>query len=132
MDGLKLSSINELLSKLHNAITQFVLDVKDLADSNERVSLAEIKEIRDRIRERLNSGEGDSVENAKLLKLLNLFIEDKTFIELTREDAEEWLKFMEAIEANVAKGDARLSQKEKEELKEIHQLTGEIKALIRK
>ncbi len=131
MVDLKFLSLNDLLSKLHSAIEQFIEDIDELADENKAFALSDIKDIRNRTKEKIEKGD-DPIENARLLKLLNLFVADKTFIELTKEDVEEWVDFLDAIENSVSSGKVEMNGKEKEELKEIKELTGEIKALIRK
>ena len=54
------------------------------------------------------------------------------FIELTKEDAEEWVSFLETIESSISKGDIKLNSKEEKELKDIKELTEQIKSIIRK
>jgi len=71
-------------------------------------------------------------DNQKLLKLLNLFSEDKAVLEIVREDAEEWLELLNAIEENITGGGRKLTQSERREVKQIGELTSQIKHLIRK
>ncbi|MCL5102358.1 MAG: hypothetical protein M1544_03315 [Candidatus Marsarchaeota archaeon] len=131
MEGIKLMSLGEVLSKLSDAIKSFVKDVRDLSEDNESVSLTEIRELRNFAREKIDEGV-DPLENTRIINLLNVFVEDKNFIELTKEDADEWLEFLEAIEAGIRKGDISLTEKEEKELKDIERLTEKIKSLIRK
>jgi gas vesicle protein len=128
---LRLSSLNEALSKLSNAIRTFVKDISELSDENKEVSLTEIRELRKFVKDKIDEG-NDPIENGRIMNLLNVFVEDKNFIELTKEDADEWVEFLEAIEAGIKKGDVALNSKEEKELKDIEQLTDQIKNLIRK
>jgi len=128
---LRLSSLNEALSKLSNAIRTFVKDISELSDENKEVSLTEIRELRKFVKDKIDEG-NDPIENGRIMNLLNVFVEDKNFIELTKEDADEWVEFLEAIEAGIKKGDIALNSKEEKELKDIEQLTDQIKNLIRK
>jgi superfamily I DNA/RNA helicase len=131
MEGIKLSSLNEALGKLSGAIRSFVKDISDLSEENKNVSLTEIRELRNFAKAKIDEG-ADPVENARIINLLNVFVEDKNFIELTKEDAEEWVSFLEAIEAGISKGEVRLSSSEAKELEDIKELTEKIKGLIRK
>ncbi|OJT94695.1 hypothetical protein Micr_00716 [Candidatus Micrarchaeum sp.] len=131
MEGIKLSSLNEVLGKLSSAIRSFVKDISDLSEENKNVSLTEIRELRNFAKDKIDEGK-DPVENARIINLLNVFVEDKNFIELTKEDAEEWVSFLETIESSISKGDIKLNSKEEKELKDIKDLTEQIKGLIRK
>ena len=131
MEGIKLSSLNEALGKLSSAIRSFVKDISDLSEENKNVSLTEIRELRNFAKDKIDEGK-DPVENARIINLLNVFVEDKNFIELTKEDAEEWVSFLETIESSISKGDIMLNSKEEKELKDIKELTEQIKSLIRK
>ena len=54
-------------------------------------------------------------------------------LEIIREDAEEWLELLEAIESNiVGDGSRKLTPREVKEVKQIGGLTKQIKGLIRK
>lgn len=131
MEGIKLSSLNEVLGKLSSAIRSFVKDISDLSEENKNVSLTEIRELRNFAKDKIDEGK-DPIENARIINLLNVFVEDKNFIELTKEDAEEWVSFLETIESSISKGDIMLNSKEEKELKDIKELTEQIKSLIRK
>lgn len=131
MEGIKLSSLNEVLGKLSSAIRSFVKDISDLSEENKNISLTEIRELRNFAKDKIDEGK-DPIENARIINLLNVFVEDKNFIELTKEDAEEWVSFLETIESSISKGDIMLNSKEEKELKDIKELTEQIKSLIRK
>ncbi len=131
MEGVRLLSLGAVLEKLGNAIRSFVRDISELSDENKGVSLTEIKELRNFAKNKISEGI-DPIENARIINLLNIFVEDKNFIELTKEDTDEWLEFLESIESGIKRGDVSLTEKEQEELKDIERLTSDIKALIRK
>ncbi|MEM0202077.1 MAG: hypothetical protein QXR73_02780 [Candidatus Micrarchaeaceae archaeon] len=131
MEGIKLSSLNDVLGKLSSAIRSFVKDISDLSEENKNVSLTEIRELRNFAKEKIDEG-SDPIENARIINLLNVFVEDKNFIELTKEDAEEWVSFLEAIESGISRGNIKLNSKEEKELEDIKELTEQIKGLIRK
>lgn len=131
MEGIKLSSLGEALTRLSNVIRTFVKDISELSEENRNISITEIRELRDFAKNRIDEGK-DPIENKRIINLLNVFVEDKNFIELTREDADEWIEFLETIEAGIKRGDISLNSKEEKELKDIEQLTDQIKNLIRK
>jgi len=123
-------SIDNLFSKLHNMMRDLVRDIDSVIQDNREIGMGDIRELRDHINHRLSKKE-EIEDNQKILKLLNLFSEDKAVIEIIREDAEEWVQLLESIEENM-KLSGNLTPKEKEEVKEIKRLTTEIKAMIRK
>ena len=130
-DGVKSMSLGELISKLHGAIRQFISDLDVVISRNKEASSDEIYDLRARITERLKAGK-DTVENERLLKLLNLLLTDKTVIELMRDDAEEWMEFLDAISKHIENGSYRATEEEKKELSNIRELTAQITSLIRK
>lgn len=130
-DSVKGMSLGELVSRLHSTIKQFIGDLDIMVAKNSEVSNDEIHELRARITERLREGK-DTVENERLLKLLNLLLTDKTVIELMREDTDEWMDFLEAISKHIDSGAYKATENEKRELSEMKELTMQITALIRK
>lgn len=123
-------SLGELLSKLHSAVRQFVSDLDAVIERNMRVSTDDIRSLRASITERLRAGK-DEVENKKLLEVLDLLSMDKTVIGLMKDDAEEWLEFIDAVESHIASGEYRASGEEKEELARMRELTARISGLLR-
>ncbi len=123
-------SLGELLSKLHSAVRQFVSDLDAVIERNMRVSTDDIRSLRASITERLRAGK-DEVENRKLLEVLDLLSMDKTVIGLMKDDAEEWLEFIDAVESHIASGEYRASGEEKEELARMRELTARISGLLR-
>ncbi len=123
-------SLGELLSKLHSAVRQFVSDLDAVIERNMRVSTDDIRSLRASITERLRVGK-DEVENKKLLEVLDLLSMDKTVIGLMKDDAEEWLEFIDAVESHIASGEYKASDEEKEELARMRELTARISGLLR-
>ncbi len=130
-DGIRSMSLGDLFTKLHNAIRTFVGDLDVVISRNSEASTEEIYDLRAHITERLREGR-DPVENEKLLKLLNLLLTDKTVIELMREDANEWMGFLDAISKHIENGTYRATDEEKKELEEMRGITAQISGLIRK
>ena len=123
-------SLGELLSKLHSAVRQFVSDLDAVIERNMRVSTDDIRSLRAGVTERLRAGK-DEVENRKLLEVLDLLSMDKTVIGLMKDDAEEWLEFIDAVESHIASGEYKASGEEKEELARMRELTARISGLLR-
>ena len=121
--------LDKLLERLHDLMRNLVSDVDSVIADNEEIGIEEVRKLRDHINGRMGAGE-ELRENRMLLKLLNLFSEDKAVLEIIREDSEEWAELLENIE-NSIKGSGS-SAREKREIKEIRRLTSEIRDLVRK
>ncbi len=121
-------SMDELLEKLRKMIEELVSGVDRVLDENKELGLEAVGELRDHISSRFNESNGIQ-DREKLLKLLGLFIEDTAALEIIREDAEEWVKLLNAIEESMVRGSVQLSEKE---IEEIGKLTSDIRNLIRK
>jgi hypothetical protein len=111
-------------------MTRMVEGLKGLVKRNEIVDDNTVRELREHIKNRLAIGE-EKVDNQNILKLLDLFSENKEVIEFIKEEAEEWLDLVEAIEKHIESGDKVLSEKEQEEVKELKELTDKIKHTLR-
>ena len=129
-NDLKDSTLDSLFGKLHGLMVNLVKDVDSVLEDNKEVSMDGIRTLRDHINYKLGKKE-EIQDNERLLKVLNLFSEDKAVIEIIREDSEEWVKLLDAIEDGLEKGGA-MTSREQNEIKQIRRLTGEIKQLIRK
>jgi hypothetical protein len=129
--NLQESSLAVLFENLHNLMINLVRDVDSVIEDNKGVSIDDVRELRDHISHRLSKNE-EIADNGKLLKVLNLFSEDKAVIEIIREDAEEWIDLLDSIEGNIRGSGGSLTKKEQEEIRQINKLTKEIKGLIRK
>lgn len=124
-------SLDSLFDNLHRLMSNLVKDIDSVIEDNKEVGLNDVRELREHISSRLNKKE-EIQDNEKLLKLLNLFSEDKAVLEIIREDAEEWVELLDAIEDNIRSSGLPLTKSEQKEIKEIKRLTTEIKSLIRK
>jgi ElaB/YqjD/DUF883 family membrane-anchored ribosome-binding protein len=122
-------SLGGLLSQLHKSILDLTKNLDQLIDSDSRHSKAEIQELREHIRARLVRKE-DELDNKKLLELLDLFATNDAAMRIIREDADEWLEFIEALEYRLKQGEAATSEM-KTEVREISRLTSEIKDTLR-
>ena len=127
-DGFKKLSLGELFSKLHDSIVSFVKELGETIEANRSISQADIQTLRNFIRDKMERKE-DTVENEKLLKLLNLFATEKVVLEILKDDADEWLEFLQAIREYVDEGKIELSDRER---KEIDKLTNDISKYLRK
>ena len=123
-------SLSRLFSILTDSMTRMVEGLKGLVKRNENVDDNTVRELREHIKNRLATGE-EKVDNQNILKLLDLFSENKEVIEFIKEEAEEWLDLVEAIEKHIESGDKVLSEKEQEEVKELKELTDKIKHTLR-
>ena len=131
IDGIKNITLSNLFGSLHEAMLNFVKSLDSLIKENKDISLEDIKTLRDHIKERLQDSE-EITDKQKLLKLLDLFSTDRAVVELMKEEAEEWLEMLEAIEDNISNQEGELNAQEKEEIEKIHKLTAEIKAVLRR
>ena len=123
-------SLGRLFSILTDSMTRMVEGLKGLMNKNETVDDNTVREIREHIKDRLAAGE-ERVDNQNILKLLDLFSENKEVIEFIKEEAEEWLELVEAIEKHIESGDRELSEKEQEEVMELKELMNKIKHTLR-
>ena len=123
-------SLGRLCSILRDSMTRMVEGLKGLMNKNETVDDNTVREIREHIKNRLAAGE-ERVDNQNILKLLDLFSENKEVIEFIKEEAEEWLELVEAIEKHIESGDKELSEKEQEEVMELKELMDKIKHTLR-
>lgn len=126
-------SLGDLIRRLHNAIMDFVGAIDETIRQDRSVSAQEIRTLRDHIRQRIQANESPE-DNKQLLKILDLFSSNSAVIELIREDAEDWLKFLDDIEKGVEQklASGNLTGDELGEIKQMQRLTAEIKAIIRK
>ncbi len=123
-------SINELLSKLHDAIKEFAETIDSLIEHNKSINYKEINELRNMIKSRIKNGENID-DNTKILKILELFSANKSVMELVREDVDEWIEFIDAIEEGIKNRKIDLKGQEGLEFKKIQKMNEELKALMR-
>ncbi len=126
-------SLGDLISRLHSAILDFVNTIDETLRQNGELGMSDIRSLRDHIRVRLQKNE-DIEDNKKLLKVLDLFATNKAVMELVREDAEEWLMFLDDIEKGLSQKaqSGALTKDELEDMERMRSLTREIRELIRK
>ncbi len=124
-------SLDSLFGKLHGLMINLVRDMDSVIEDNKAVSMEGIRDLRQHINYKLGKKE-EIQDNEKLLKVLNLFSEDRAVLEIIREDAEEWVELLNAIEESIKGNGGDLTKREEQEIKEINRLTNQIKSLIRK
>jgi len=123
-------SLNELILRLHKLITEFTETLDTLIDHNKTINYKEINELRTLIKTRIRRGE-DIEDNKKLLNLLELFSSNKSILELIREDVDEWIDFIEAIDKLVNDKKLILNKEEIEDIEKIKQLNLNLKTILR-
>jgi predicted ribosome quality control (RQC) complex YloA/Tae2 family protein len=111
LEQLKKLSLNELIGMLQDRIASFSRGIDKLIDKNREFNTNEIDQLRDHIKSRLQSS-SERAENEKLLKLVNLFSDDKKALELIRKDVDEWLEFLDAIDEHIG-ADSKSLESEK-------------------
>ncbi len=132
MKDIKDLSLDSLFSRLHQLMVNLVSDIDSVIQDNKELSMDEIRNLRTHINYKLGKKE-EMHDNQELLKVLNLFSEDRAVLEIIREDAEEWLELLNAIESNITgDGSKKLTPSQRKEVKQIGELTQQIKSLIRK
>ncbi|MCL4380688.1 MAG: hypothetical protein M1331_02985 [Candidatus Marsarchaeota archaeon] len=129
-DFLSKLSVNELLSKLHEAIKEFAETIDSLIEHNKSVNYKEINELRNMIKKRIEKGENID-DNTKILKILELFSANKSVMELVREDVDEWLEFIDAIEEGIKNSRLNLKGQDEMDFKKIQMMNAELRTLIR-
>ena len=100
LEQLKKLSLNELIAALQDQIVSFSRGLDRLVDKNRGIDTNEIDQLRDHIKARLQAGT-ERAENERMLKLVNLFSEDKKALDLIRKDVDEWLEFLDAMNSHV-------------------------------
>jgi hypothetical protein len=126
LDSLKELSMGQLVSRLYDSIKEFVSDVGEVLDDNREMTASRIEELREHIEKRLK-GKENVEDNAALLKLIDLFAEDKAILEFIRYDAGEWLDFLDAIKQNLR--ESKMVAGDEKTLQEINALEESIKRL---
>lgn len=100
MDGKITSTIEGLFSRLHRGLVALSAEASKLTSMNSSVNAREVREAREEIISKLSNNEGFQ-ETRTLLKVLDLFSKDSAFIELVRDESEEWLEFLDTIEKSL-------------------------------
>ncbi len=133
MADIKGLTIGDLLTRLHRAILDFIETIEQTIKEDRQVDTREIRELREHIRERLQRNE-DIEDNRKLLKVLDLFASNRAVMELVKEDAEDWMRFIDDIEKGMRgkEASADITEREMREINDIRRLTGEIREVLRR
>lgn len=123
--------LGELFQKLKIGLEDLVKESKNMSETNRSVAMSDIGAIRNHIVKKIGRKE-DVKENQEILKVLDLFSDDRIFIDVIREESEEWLKFLDSIEKSV-KGldDASATPQEKKEVNDIIKRIESVKGMIR-
>lgn len=118
VEGLRNLQLGELFARLRDSIVVVAKNITKLTERNREVSLVDIVELRNHIKERLKDNE-DIADNTKLLNLIELFKENKNAMELLKIDLDEWLDFLDAIKYNLDRGGRGLDRGMGQELQKI-------------
>ncbi len=129
--NIKTLSLNELIKKLYDSVKNFARSMERITEMNNKVTHSEIMELKEHITNRLNNGE-EVEDNKKLIELLEVLSKDQSIIQIIKDDAEEWVELLDAIEKNIKSEYRELSEKEEKELKQINDMTTSIKEFLRK
>jgi transcriptional regulator of heat shock response len=122
-------SLNNIISKFHDSLQSFSNSVQNVININKSTaSTEEITTIRDHLKTRLLKGDEDA-ENKKLIKLLELLSKDQAVLNLIKEESDEWIEMLDAIEQHVKSRDNTLNS---DDLKKIIRLSSDIKSIVRK
>lgn len=130
IEGLKKLSLNELFTRLHESVSNLAKNIGQITDRNREMSLVDIIELRNHIKRKLDAKQ-EVAENEKVLKLIELFKENKNAMELIKTDMEEWLAFLEAIKFHLEHV-KDLGEDESKELQKIKKEITQLQVVLRK
>jgi hypothetical protein len=123
--------LGELFQKLKAGLEDLVKESKNMSEANRSVAMSDVGAIRNHIMKKINRRE-DVKENQEILKVLELFSDDRIFIDVIREESEEWLKFLDSIEKSVKGLDsADATPQEKKEVNDIIKRIESVRGMIR-
>jgi hypothetical protein len=121
--------LNNIISKFHESLQSFSNSLQNVININKSTaSVDEINIIRDHLKARLLKGD-EEAENKKLIKLLELLSKDQAVLNLIKEESDEWIEMLNAIEQHVKSRDKTLNS---DDLKKIIRLSSDIKSIARK
>lgn len=129
--NLKNLSLTELIEKLYDSIKSFSKSMEKITQMNNIVTHSDIIELKEHITNKLNKGE-ELDDNKKLINLLDVLSKDQSIIQIIKDDAEEWVTLLDAIEKNIKSQNGTLNEKEENEVKKINEMTTSIKEFLRK
>ncbi len=124
-------SLNELIKKLYDSIKNFAKNMEKVTEMNNKITHSEIMELKEHITNRLNNGE-EVEDNKKLIDLLEVLSKDESIIQIIKDDAEEWISLLDAIENNIKLDGRKLNNNEEKELKQINYMATSMKEFLRK
>lgn len=131
MLNFKLMSVNEIISRLHDAIESFLAGIEDIIELNSKsAGKEEISTLKAHLTEKLKRGE-EVTDNKKLIDLLNLLSKDQTVLAIIKEDAEEWAEMLDAIQDQIS-SKKPITDEERRDIQKITKMASEITSLIRK
>jgi hypothetical protein len=123
--------LGELFQKLKVGLEDLVKESRNMSETNRSVAMSDIGAIRGHIMKKINRKE-DVKENQEILKVLELFSDDRIFIDVIKEESEEWLKFLDSIEKSVKGLDnATATPQEKKEVNDIIKRIEGVRGMIR-
>ncbi len=127
---IKNLSVNDIIKKLYESVKSFAKGMESVVGMNDKVGRGEINELKSHLTEKLNKGD-EVTDNSKLIQLLDILSKDQSIMHVIKDDAEDWLEMLEAIENNI-KNKGELNMQEKKEVKQINKMTSSIKDFLRK
>lgn len=127
---IKNLSVNDIIKKLYESVKSFAKGMESVVGMNDEVGRGEINELKSHLTEKLNKGD-EVTDNSKLIQLLDILSKDQSIMHVIKDDAEDWLEMLEAIENNI-KNKGELNMQEKKEVKQINKMTSSIKDFLRK
>lgn len=124
---LSKADVNRIISMLHDSLEDAIKGIDVLLEESKEFEPEKVQELRGHLMSKLGKEDADT---EKLKKLMGLIATEGAVIEILKEDAEEWIKLIDAIEEHVrnAKGSGSSTAKD---LKELEALSTKIKGLIR-
>ncbi|MEM0201460.1 MAG: hypothetical protein QXD23_03580 [Candidatus Micrarchaeaceae archaeon] len=129
--SIKNLSLSELIKKLYDSIKTFSSNMEKITEMNKKVSHSDIIELKEHVINKLNKGE-EVEDNKKLIDLLNILSKDQSIIQIIKDEADEWINLLNAIEKNIKSGDRELTETEQKEIKQIESMTISMKEFLRK
>lgn len=122
-------SINNIISRFHESLQSFSHSINNVININKATaSTEEINILRDHLKNRFLKGD-EEIENKKLIKLLELLSKDQAVLNLIKDESNEWIEMLDAIENNLKNKGKEVSN---EDIKKILRLSSSIRTIARK
>ncbi len=131
LESLKKLSLNELVTLLHNSLSNLSKNIEGIVKANRQLGDSDISDLRDHITARLQAHD-NLFDNSRMLKVLELFSEDKKALEVMKGDIDEWITFLDAIRYNITQMEKDAGIVELKELDEIKAKIDILKESLRK